>query len=117
MSSDDLENKAPPEKRLFRPDGSDQGEGELPVVMLGCEEKHAEGQADRSGQRKTADGLPVPPAPLVPDHQMLRPIGGGSYGEVWLARSVMGTYRAVKVVYRNTFESDRPFEREFSGIC
>ena len=54
--------------------------------------------------------------PQVPDHQMLRRIGGGSYGEVWLARSIMGTYRAVKIVYRESFENDRPFEREFTGI-
>jgi len=46
----------------------------------------------------------------------LRRIGGGSYGEVWLARSVMGTYRAVKIVYRANFKDERPFEREFAGI-
>ena len=28
----------------------------------------------------------------------------------------MGTYRAVKVVYRNHFSEDRPYEREFDGI-
>jgi serine/threonine protein kinase len=28
----------------------------------------------------------------------------------------MGTYRAVKVVYRKRFESDAPFDREFTGI-
>src|SRR5213593_3350421 len=55
-------------------------------------------------------------AAQIPDHELLRPIGHGSYGEVWLARNVMGTYRAVKVVYRDTFDSARPFEREFSGI-
>jgi len=33
-----------------------------------------------------------------------------------LARNVVGTLRAVKVVWRRTFESDRPFEREFAGI-
>ena len=55
-------------------------------------------------------------APQVSDHTLIRRIGEGSYGEVWLARSVMGTYRAVKVVYRKTFEDDRPFEREFLGI-
>src|SRR6266496_3645979 len=55
-------------------------------------------------------------APQVPDHQLLRRIGEGAYGEVWLARSVMGTYRAVKVIYRKTFEHDRPYEREFGGM-
>jgi len=56
------------------------------------------------------------PRPRIPDHELLRPIGGGSYGEVWLAKNVMGSFRAVKVVYRKTFESERPYEREFSGI-
>src|SRR5690606_27129506 len=47
---------------------------------------------------------------------MLRCIGKGSYGEVWLARSVTGAMRAVKVVRREDFELDRTFEREFEGI-
>ena len=54
--------------------------------------------------------------PTVPDHELLRRIGGGSYGEVWLARNVLGEFRAVKVIYRQRFEHDRPFEREFEGI-
>ena len=56
------------------------------------------------------------PSPPIPDHVLLRLIGRGSYGEVWLARSLMGAYRAVKIIYRHTFENDRPFEREFAGI-
>jgi WD40 repeat protein len=56
------------------------------------------------------------PRPQIPDHELLVRIGAGSYGEVWLARNIMGTYRAVKVVYRHTFEHDRPYEREFDGI-
>ncbi len=56
----------------------------------------------------------VPPA--IADHELLGCIGRGSYGEVWLARNVMGVYRAVKIVYRDAFESDRPYEREFAGI-
>src|SRR5216110_1121304 len=59
---------------------------------------------------------PTSPPPPIPDHQLLRRIGGGSYGEVWLARNVLGDYRAVKVIYRDKFEHDRPFEREFEGI-
>ncbi len=52
----------------------------------------------------------------VADHELLRCIGKGSYGEVWLARNVLGSLRAVKVIYRAAFDSDRPYEREFNGI-
>ena len=58
-----------------------------------------------------------PTIPLIPDHEVLRVIGRGAYGEIWLARSLTGTLRAVKVVHRNTFESERAFEREFQGMC
>ena len=63
------------------------------------------------------DRIPHEAARLqIPDHTLMRRIGQGSYGDVWLARNVMGTFRAVKVVYRKGFESDRPYEREFGGI-
>jgi serine/threonine protein kinase len=54
--------------------------------------------------------------PRVPDHELLRRIGRGSYGDVWLARNIVGTYRAVKVLYRDRFEDTKPFEREYTGI-
>src|SRR5437867_6663511 len=60
----------------------------------------------------SGDGCP----PEIPAHTLLRRIGQGSFGEVWLGRTVLGAYRAVKIVYRATFEDDRPYEREFSGI-
>jgi len=62
-----------------------------------------------------ADSGPEAPA-SIPDHQLVRRIGQGSYGEVWLARTMMGTYRAVKIVHRKAFQHDRPFERELAGI-
>jgi len=54
--------------------------------------------------------------PAIPDHELLWRIGSGSYGEVWLARDVSGQYRAVKIVYRHSFDQDKPYEREFAGI-
>src|SRR5690242_7321105 len=54
--------------------------------------------------------------PRIAEHELIRCIGQGSYGDVWLARNVLGTYRAVKVVYRNKFKDDEPYEREYRGI-
>jgi len=54
--------------------------------------------------------------PAIPDHELVRRIGQGAYGEVWLACNALGTWRAVKIVYRDNFKDERPYEREFAGI-
>jgi CHASE2 domain-containing sensor protein len=68
-----------------------------------------------SGQAGSPAG-PQDQAPKIPDHTLLRRIGKGAYGEVWLASDIIGTFHAAKVVYRNSFDSEEPFEREFNGI-
>src|SRR5690349_20404130 len=50
--------------------------------------------------RTNADELPT-----IPDHQLVLRIGGGAFGEVWLALCATGIYRAVKIVRRSSFES------------
>src|SRR5687767_15783112 len=54
--------------------------------------------------------------PAVPDHELIRTIGSGAYGEVWLAKNVVGTLRAVKVVYLDSFKDQGPYEREYRGL-
>ena len=67
-----------------------------------------------SGATGASDNFRKPPQ--IPDHSLIRRIGTGSYGDVWLAQSSLGVYRAVKIVHRNSFQSSRPFDRELFGI-
>lgn len=59
---------------------------------------------------------PRPGTPPIPDHELIRRIAVGSYGSIWLARNVLGSFRAVKIVQRRTFKSPRQYEREFEGV-
>ncbi len=58
-----------------------------------------------------------PESPSIPDYELVRQIGRGSYGDVWLARGITGIYRAVKLVWRERFPDAVPFEREFKGLA
>jgi len=70
----------------------------------------------RHNDGTTKGNLGSPQLQKIGDHELLRRIGSGSYGEVWLARNVMGAHRAIKVIYRKTFTDARPFDREFAGL-
>jgi len=56
------------------------------------------------------------PPPVVAEHTLVRLIGAGSGGEVWLAKNALGTYRAVKIICRQSFDYQKPFEDEFQGL-
>ncbi len=98
----------------------------LKQACLGCRCVRQRGRMSASvpmqdgGRPERATGTAPAPAastlPTIPDHEMLRVVGRGSYGEVWLARNILGEFRAVKVIYRQAFEHDRPYERELEGV-
>src|SRR2546425_1011451 len=54
--------------------------------------------------------------PVVPDYQLLRPIGAGSFGQVWLAQTLVGVFRAIKIIRRKSFQNTIQFDREFSAL-
>ena len=62
-------------------------------------------------------GSPTVAPPQIPDHELIRCIGAGAFGEVWLAKakSLTDAYRAVKIVHRTSL-AGMGFEREFKGI-
>jgi len=63
----------------------------------------------------SADGGRQPPA--VPDHQLLRRVGAGAAGEVWLAKhTTLDEYRAIKFVRRDVVPDTGLFEREVEGL-
>jgi serine/threonine protein kinase len=69
----------------------------------------------RDGTNPFGDpGAHAPPAEL--DYELVRLIGRGAYGDVWLVRDRSGNYFACKVVYRESFSYARPYEREYEGI-
>ena len=67
---------------------------------------------------KPTDVIP-PPGRFDPsDYELVRPpFGEGAYGKVWLARTAVDQWQAVKAIFRAEFKGDAaPYEREFHGL-
>lgn len=55
--------------------------------------------------------------PAIPNYTLINPpFGEGGFGKVWLARSALGQWQAIKVVYRSNFGDAKSYEIEFNGL-
>ncbi len=76
----------------------------------------ARGTALARADEATIAATVVEPPVSIPNHQLLRLCGEGAYGQVWLARDEIGSFHAVKVVFRRNFKNAVPYETEFRGL-
>src|ERR1051326_4097484 len=54
--------------------------------------------------------------PKIADYEILRCIGVGGYGKVYLARDSLGGYCAIKLVRHAASVQDKAYEREMHGL-
>ena len=97
------------------------GDAKLAQFVTQVQRLLASGVAPASSRQSGTAGkmpalLQTPEQPSIPDYELLRQIGRGSYGDVWLARGATGLWRAVKIVWRERFADAEPFEREWRGL-
>jgi serine/threonine protein kinase len=65
------------------------------------------------GRNLNTEASPPPP---IPEHELIRPIGGGSCGTVWLARNALGTFRAVKIIQPEFSRFHGSLQSELRGV-
>lgn len=57
------------------------------------------------------------PSSILADHRLIRKIGHGSYGEVWLVKNIpLGTFRALKIVWFFSSAGEKHCTREYEAI-
>jgi serine/threonine protein kinase len=58
----------------------------------------------------------MPAAPNIPDFRLIKPIGEGGVGEIWLGLDLLENYRAIKIIRQSQFKRLKDYQAEFHGI-
>jgi len=51
-------------------------------------------------------------APNIPDFRLIKPIGEGGVGEIWMGLDLLENYRAIKIIRQNQFKRLKDFHGE-----
>ncbi len=52
----------------------------------------------------------------IPDYDLIKLIGEGGFGQIWMARDALGLYRAIKIIRYDDSKSPESYEAEQNGI-
>ena len=89
-----------------------------PVKVGSIEDATTVREVPGSPESKPAPAAITLDVPDAPDYEIFSPpFGEGSFGKVWVARTSIGEWVALKAVYQAKFGSNlKPYEREFNGL-
>ena len=71
--------------------------------------------SDESTLNEGNGELPRFPPPKIKDYQLIKLIGEGSFGQVWLAMDATDSPCALKIIYKEKTKKDL-FWKEFEGV-
>jgi len=55
-------------------------------------------------------------SPNIPDYDLIKLIGEGGFGQIWMGKDALGLYRAIKIIRYDDSKSLESYQAEYNGI-